>query len=126
MNIGTIIYDRIQNVNISGFTTENVYPNVIAQGVEFPAVVYEIDRTNPERTKSGNSKVDTIAFNLYIFSNDYDQCNSISDAIRDQLDGYRSIEDDCDKIIFVASNVAYESASKVNVFIDTYEIRVKK
>lgn len=124
MNIGDTIYSLMQGVSVTGFDPTKCFPNVVAQGESFPAVVYEIDSKSPERSKSGNSKIDTIAFSLYIFSNNYDLCNDISEAVRGVFDGYR--QDEVDKIRYIDGHTAFETTSKVHVFIDTYEIRLKR
>lgn len=126
MNIGNKIYNLWQTLAVSNFDTKKVYPNIIEQGIEFPAVVYEISSTSPENTKQTTSKLDTIAINFYIFSNDFDVCQSIAEGSRTIFDGHRDLQNDIDSIIFIASHSTFDNSSKTHIFIDTYEIRVKK
>lgn len=133
MNIGKIIYKLIGEVNLTGFTATNVYPNVISSTIEMPAVVYEITSQLPDDAKGTASTTDIYTFNINTFCNSYDLLIDISDAIRAKLDNLH--HDDIvisqsetmhvDSSVFISSSQTFNDDAKVHVIIDTYKMRVK-
>lgn len=89
MKAGKAIYGILSaNAGVTAICSTRIYPDVAAQGSEFPFVVYNITRLAASDTKSGVSTLDEERYDLNCVSSSYAQAIGLSEAVRGALDRY--------------------------------------
>jgi hypothetical protein len=87
--IGTIIRGiLLGNAGFTGLAGSSVYPLRVPQGKPLPAVTYQRISTSPTDCKESVSALDNLRVQLTVFSEQYEELEGISHAVRAALDGY--------------------------------------
>jgi hypothetical protein len=91
--IGFLIADEtIQTLvgqNLAG-DTYKVYPVRAPQKEARPYIVLRRVANDPLQCKSAASSDDKVQFSVVVYAESYSQCEEISEAVRDELDGKQS------------------------------------
>tara|TARA_R110002050_G_scaffold124877_1_gene244205 strand:+ start:6306 stop:7823 length:1518 start_codon:yes stop_codon:yes gene_type:complete len=77
--------------DIYNFIGDNLYPNVLPQNVGYPAVVYTIDKTNPDKVKEIRALDNRVSVDIEVVDKSYAVVNQISTLIINQLHRYNNI-----------------------------------
>ncbi len=84
MVIGKAIYSILTAADLSGEAT--VHPEVAPESTLFPFVVYSIQNIQPSDQKTSTSTLDDSTLEVYIMSQDYGECMTVSEECRAALD----------------------------------------
>lgn len=74
------------DVTVSGLISDRVYRNKAKQTAQYPLVIVELENVDPFPTKSGVSSKDHVFVNVYSYSTDQAQLDTLSEACRAALD----------------------------------------
>ena len=85
--IGKAIYNLLSTnaTLIALVPATKIFPYVLNENTDLPAIIYTIDTLEPDYTKDG-WVLDDITFSVTSLSNDYDTLQSIVAAVRDALE----------------------------------------
>ena len=87
--IGDVIYSLLTNdATVSALVSTRIYPNVAIANVVYPYIVYEQTGNNPQNDKDGPSTLDTLTYNIEIYTETLADSNTLGVAVRNVLDRY--------------------------------------
>lgn len=93
---------------INALTGGRVSPQQAKQTAAFPFVVYTIDGTQPNDTKSGPSLLDEISVSFFVVANsDFKMISQIADLIRECLDRYSGTITDSDGDVYKIQSIQF-------------------
>ena len=108
----------------------SVYPTVLPQAKECPAVTLMILNTRPNDTKTQISPIDNVLVNIRIFSKTYDKAQQIDTTIREAIDGYTGTATTSDAVVhrfdeirFLAREDGFDEENQLFVRSNTYDVR---
>ena len=99
-----------------------MFPYVINEGTELPAIVYTIDSLDAVYNKAGWCN-DEISFSVYSASKSYDQLQSIVSAVRGALE-YKYTGSGSQDINFIYLNSFEEDHDGVDTFYNRLNFKV--
>jgi hypothetical protein len=89
--IGFLIADEtVQTLVGQNGSVYKVYPVRAPQEVKRPYVIVRRVLNDPLQCKSGASTDDKIQVSIVVYAENYSECEAISEAVRDELDGKAS------------------------------------
>lgn len=106
--IRKIILDDATTVAMLANTTA-VYPVVVPQKSEYPAVELMLSDTKPNDSKTQVSPVDNVQVVASIYAKTYDRVQQISDSIRACIDGFSGGVTTSDNVVHFIDAVRYLS-----------------
>lgn len=130
--IRQIILDDATTVALL-FNSTSVYPVVLPQSKEYPAVTLQLTDTRPNDTKTGTSSVDNVQVMAAAYAKTYDQVQQISDSVRACIDGFSggvTTSDDAvhyfDAIRFLSVKDEFDEENVLFVRMTVYDVRYKR
>lgn len=129
MKAGKAIYGILSaNAGVTAICSTRIFPDVAAQGSEFPFVVYNITRLAASDTKSGVSTLDEERYDLNCVSSSYAQAIGLSEAVRGALDRYSGTVNGVavQSIQFTDFETNFDDDNDVYVAVVEVVIRVKR
>jgi hypothetical protein len=129
MKAGKAIYGILSaNAGVTAICSTRIYPDVAAQGSEFPFVVYNITRLAASDTKSGVSTLDEERYDINCVSSSYAQAIGLSEAVRGALDRYSGTVNGVavQSIQFTDFETSFDDDNDVYVAVVEVVIRVKR
>lgn len=126
--IYTILLGAVPVTDIVGIgDAAKIFPEIISQGTESPAIKYKVISVVPTNTKDGVSKLDVFRLQIDCFSTKYLEADDLSCKVRDALDRYHGTVSgvQIDKIIFDSVQDLYDEQSNEYQKSSDYIIRVK-
>jgi hypothetical protein len=115
------LFNHDDFTNIVG---DKLYPVIIPQTRNFPAVTYSITTSNPEQTKD-RTKCDNITFQVDIYSNSYEQAHDITQIIRDRLHQFYGIVNDVESKVVLTSFADGAYTEELDLFNVRMEFEAK-
>lgn len=112
-------YDDFTNI-----VGDKLYPVIIPQTRNFPAVTYSITTSNPEQTKD-RTKCDNITFQVDIYSNSYEQAHDITQIIRDRLHQFYGIVNGVESKVVLTSFADGAYTEELDLFNVRMEFEAK-
>lgn len=105
-----------------------IYPNKAPQKAATPYLVQFQVSNDPEATKDTTSIADHIRWQISIFSNTYREAQTISEAIRNLLDGYTGSNSDTEILDteFTGEYMLYEEDARLHHLALEYMFIIKK
>ncbi len=102
----------------------SMFPYVMNEDTELPALIYTIDSVDPEYTKK-EWVFDIVDFSVHSFSRDYGDLQDIASAIRDALEMNQtgSGTEDINKIYMAGMEEGFDIGA--DVFYNKLKFRVK-
>jgi len=87
MHIGRAIYKILTDDQAVYQTVENrIAPNVMAQTTNFPFIVYDVSRDDPEGVKESTAPLDSYDIMVSCYAEDYKSASDLANYIRTALD----------------------------------------
>jgi NAD-dependent SIR2 family protein deacetylase len=87
--IGKLIYARLSTAsNITAIISNNIYPDITPQNVDYPFIVYSIIDSNPVDFKDGQSNLEEIDLQIDVYTQNYDTTQNLANLIRNRLDRF--------------------------------------
>jgi hypothetical protein len=87
MIIGKALYSILSgDSGLSALVGTRIYPELIEQEADLPAICYALDSTTPNPTKDSTSTVDQNNFRVFCVAKGYAECIDIGEAVRAALD----------------------------------------
>lgn len=129
MKAGKAIYGILSaNAGVTAICSTRIYPDVAAQGSEFPFVVYNLTRLAASDTKSGVSTLDEERYDLNCVSSSYAQAIGLSEAVRGALDRYSGTVNgvNIQSIQFTDFETNFDDDNDVYVAVVEVVIRVQR
>lgn len=126
MNIGDAIYNILSNDSgVTNLVSTRIYPNQIAQGVEFPVIRYNVISDDPSDNKDGVSKLDQIRIQVDCFGATSKSANDVADAVRSALDRTSGTFNSVivQSIQFLDYNTNFDETAQVAQVSHDYKIR---
>ncbi len=84
-----LVAHLLANAGVIAYVGNRIYPLVIPEGVELPAIAYQRISTPRESTHSGPSGLASPRFQFSCVSGKYSEANGLVNAVRRALDGYK-------------------------------------
>jgi hypothetical protein len=102
-----------------------IFPYVMNENTELPAIVYTVDSLSPEYTKGGWSG-DYIQFSVHSFSKSYTELQNVVDAVRDAVElketGYSGQE--ISRITLTSQEEGFDNEAGVFYNKQTYNVKL--
>ena len=87
--IGDVIYSLLSNdATVSALVSTRIYPNIAIANVVYPYIVYENTGNSPQNDKDGKSTIDTLTYNIEIYTETLAESNDLGLKVRNVLDRY--------------------------------------
>lgn len=117
----------INNAAVFAITGNRIYPLVIPQGIEKPAITYQSISGSPSNDKSGTSRLDVIKTDIDMWGENHLILMDLKEKVRAALDGF----DDTNSgytlnIIFEDEKDLFDDDSERFHIVQTYSIRLKR
>lgn len=80
------------SVAVGNVVGDRIYPNIIPEGVDLPAVAYTVTENTPANHKDGSTKLDFATVEFDLVSTKYSEIADGSEAIREALTSYTGTE----------------------------------
>jgi len=77
--------------DIYNFIGSNIYPNIMPQNVSYPALIYKVDRTYPDRVKGRRPLDNRVSIEIDIKDSNYAVVSQLSTLVMNQLHRYKNI-----------------------------------
>lgn len=129
MNEGKAIYSILtSDSDVNAIVSTRVYPQIAAQEVAFPFVVYVLQNVDPSDTKSGVSTLDEVRYDIIVASEAYAEASDLTEKIRTALDRYSGTVAGVviDSIQFIDLDVNNDPGTETYLTSSEYIIRVKR
>lgn len=130
--IRKIILDDATTVAMLSSNTA-VYPTVLPQQKEYPAVVLMLKAVRPNDSKTQVSGIDNVQVASHVYAKTYNQVQQISDSIRACIDGFEGGVTTSDSAVHYFDSVRYlteqDGFDEENVLFvreTMYDIRYKR
>ena len=89
--IGSHIYSVLSGATaVTAIVSTRIYPVVIPQTKDLPAIVYSIGSADPSHTNSGARTLDKFQFQLICISRKYSDVDDLAAKCRTALHGYKT------------------------------------
>ena len=122
--IGTFIYKALtDNAAVIAIVSTRVYPVVIPQTNDLPALVYSIGSAVPSHTNDGSSKLDKFQFQVYCLARSYAAVDNLAAKVRVALHGYKTPI--IQEIRYNTEMDDYEESTMIFVRVMTFDLRLK-
>jgi len=125
--IGKFIYNRlVSDINVAAVVQTRIYPDIVPQDVQYPFVVYTIVNATPVNYKDGISNLEEIRVQIDVYTNDYDETDTLTNDIRNRFDRFSGTVEGVD-----ITTVTYLSAETnrfepdINVYWKSSEFLIK-
>ena len=87
--IGDVVYSLLSNdATVSALVSTRIYPSLAIEDVAYPYIVYEQTGNNPTDDKDGVSSLDTLSYDIEIYTETLADSNTLGVAVRNVLDRY--------------------------------------
>ena len=130
--IRKIILDDATTVALL-FNSTSVYPIVLPQAKEFPAVTLMIDNSKPNDSKTQVSGIDNVQVVVTAFAKTYDRAQQIGNSVRACIDGFSggvTTSDSAvhyfDAIRFLSIKDDFDEENVLFVRQSLYDVRYKR
>jgi len=127
--IRKIILDDATSVALL-FNSTSVYPIILPQQKEYPAITLMLTDSKPNDSKTQTSPIDNVAVAVTIFGKTYDKVQQIDTAIRAAIDGFEGtvttsdfISHYIDGIRFLSRKDDFDTESVLFVRQCIYDVR---
>jgi hypothetical protein len=127
--IGDVIYNLLSNdATVSGLVGLKIYPYIGTENIVYPYIVYDQVSLQPTDTKDGVSELDTVSYDVEIYTKSPSELTSVSNAVRDALDRYSGTVNTklIDSIRYLGENSGFSLDDRVYLRVQNYSIRYKK
>lgn len=127
--IGDVIYNLLSNdATVSGLVGLKIYPYIGMENIEYPYIIYDQTALTPTDTKDGVSELDTVSYDIEVYTKQPSELTTISNAVRDVLDRYNGTVNTkvIDSIRYVGENTGFDLKDRVYLRVQNYSIRYKK
>jgi hypothetical protein len=127
--IGDVIYNLLSNdATVSGLVGLKIYPYLGTENIVYPYIIYDQTTLQPTDTKDGVSELDTISYDVEIYTKSPSELTSIANAVRNVLDRYNGTVNTklIDSIRYLDENSGFSLDDRVYLRIQNYSIRYKK
>ena len=124
--IGKVIYNILTNdSDVSAIISTKVYNSLAVEDVAYPYVVYELSGREFDDTKDGKSELDTLDYNIEIYSETLNEVNDLALKIRNALDRYSGTNSGLviQSVHFTAEDVGYSDVDRVYLKMQNYSFR---
>lgn len=115
------------------FNSTSVYPTVLPQQKEYPAIALMIADTKPNDTKTHVSSVDNVQVVVEVFAKSYDRAQQIGNSVRACIDGFGggvTTSDAAvhyfDEIRFLSIKDGFDEENRLFVRQSVYDVRYKR
>ncbi len=112
------------------FNNTSIYPVVLPEQKEYPAITLHLDNTKPNDSKTQVSGVDNVQVVVLAFAKTYDRVQQINTAVRNAIDGFSggvTTSDDAvhniDAIRFLSIKDDYDQENDLFVRQSIYDVR---
>jgi hypothetical protein len=105
-----------------------IYPLMIPQGEDLPALVYQTVSSDPVDSTDGPAKIDLDTIQITCYHKVYDQAHACMKIVRAILDRYRGTAGDLqiDSIQFLTKRDAYDDKGRVMGLSHDYKFRMDR
>jgi len=124
--IGDVIYTLLSNdADVSALVSTRIYPSLAIENVVYPYIVYETTGNEPTDDKDGKSSIDTLDYDIEIYTETLDQLNDLSTKVRNVLDRYSGTVSgkQIQSMQYTADNTGYSDDNRVYLKMQNYDIR---
>ena len=124
--IGDVIYTLLSNdADVSALVSTRIYPSLAIESVVYPYIVYETTGNEPTDDKDGKSSIDTLDYDIEIYTETLDQLNDLSTKVRNVLDRYSGTVSgkQIQSMQYTSDNTGYSDDNRVYLKVQNYDIR---
>ena len=127
--IGDVIYNLLSNnATVIGLVGLKIYPYIGTENIVYPYIVYDQVSLQPTDTKDGVSELDTVSYDIEVYTKSPSELTTLANAVRDVLDRYSGTVNTkvIDSIRYLGENTGYSLEDRVYLRVQNYSIRYKK
>ena len=125
--IGDVIYSLLSNdATVSALVSTRIYPNIAIANVVYPYIVYEQTGNSPQNDKDGKSTIDTLTYNIEIYTETLAESNDLGLKVRNVLDRYTGTVSGkvIQSVKYSAENNGYsDDMGRVHLKMQSYDFR---
>ena len=87
--IGDVIYTLLNSdTDVEALVGNKIYPSLAIEDVDYPYIVYEQTANDPQDDKDGPSTLDTLTYNIEIYTETLSESSDLGVKVRRVLDRY--------------------------------------
>jgi hypothetical protein len=124
--IGDVIYSLLSNdASVSALVSTRIYPSLAIENVVYPYIVYENTANEPTNDKDGKSTLDTLTYNIEIYTETLSESNTLGINVRNVLDRYAGTVSGkvVQSVKYVNENAGYSDNDRVHLKMQSYDFR---
>ena len=124
--IGDVIYSLLSNdASVSALVSTRIYPSLAIENVVYPYIVYENTANEPTNNKDGKSTLDTLTYNIEIYTETLSESNTLGINVRNVLDRYSGTINTkaIQSVKYNNENSGYSDEDRVYLKIQSYDFR---
>jgi len=125
--IGDVIYSLLSNdTDVTDIVSTRIYPFMAIEDVVYPYLVYTIEDVDPTVSKCGASPLDTVTFNIEIYTETLSELEDLGNKVRAELDRNKgTIETlNIQSIAYQNEDYGYADVDRVYLKIQAYSTRI--
>lgn len=127
--IKDVIYNKLSTTNsVTDITSTRIYPYMAIENVVYPYIVFEPTSIEPTDDKDGASDLDTVLFNVEMYTKTPDLLEDLSTKVRTVFDRFSGTVETVavQSIQYTGENKGYADADRVFMNIQQYRARIVK
>ena len=124
--IGDVVYSLLSNdATVSALVSTRIYPSLAIENVVYPYIVYENTGNTPTDDKDGVSSLDTLAYDIEIYTETLADSNTLGVAVRNVLDRYAGTVNTkvIQSVKYNNENSGYSDEDRVHLKMQSYDFR---
>lgn len=122
-----IYYTLINSTDITDVISDRIYPVVVPQKVEFPAISHSISSSRPEKAKDEESTMTSDIIQIKVMHNEFGIAKTLGETVRELFDNLKgdvnTVEIDTTK--FEGSTILFDEEAEVFMNILTFNFFYK-
>jgi len=127
--IGKAIYNLLSNdATVNGIVSNKIFPFLAKEDIIFPYIVYSQTSLEPIEFKDGVSDLDTIEYEVEMWTDNPIGLKALADAVRDVLDRYSGTVEGLviQSVKFNGENMGYNDEDRLYLAMQSYSFRLVK
>jgi|TARA_Y100000310_G_scaffold169451_1_gene169495 hypothetical protein len=128
-SINDVIYSKLSNDgDVSAIVGTKIYPYLAIENIKYDYIVYEQTGVEPTDCKDGASTLDTVLFNIEMYSKTPSDLEDLSTKVRTVLDRFGGTVETIvvQSIQFTGEDSGYADEDRVFMKIQQYRARIEK
>lgn len=124
--IGDVIYSLLSNdAAVGALVSTRIYPSLAIENVVYPYIVYEQTGNEPTNDKDGPSTLDTLTYDIEIYTKSLNESNDLGVKVRKVLDRHAGTTNSkvIQSVKYNTENSGYDDKDRVHLKMQMYDFR---